>query len=171
MLKIAVGTTSEQKIGYLKEVLAEFGVEAEIIPVEVESGVAYQPMTSLAVKQGSINRAKSALVKNPNADFGIGIEVGYELNKEKNYEMFSWSTAITKDNQQFSSQSHSLILPKFYQDILKKGLYLGDFVREYFKSGDDKLTQVVAEDIRGRKPFIISSLKIVLIYFLKKEEF
>lgn len=171
MFKIVVGTTSEQKIVYLKEVLIELGVEAEVIPSEVESGVAFQPMTSLETKQGSINRAEKALEKNPGANCGIGIEVGYEQNKEEEYVMFSWSTIVDDKGRLFSGQSHCFILPRFHQEVLKNGLYLGDCVREYFKISDDRLTQIVGEDICGRKPFIVSSLKLTLIYFLKEEEY
>lgn len=57
---IAVGTTSEQKIGYLKEILRELNIDADIIPCEVKSLVSNQPLTSEETKQGSINRAKHA---------------------------------------------------------------------------------------------------------------
>ena len=63
ILKIAFGGTSEQKIGYLKEVLEELNIKAEIIPVKVESGITEQPMTSEETKTGSLNRAINALEK------------------------------------------------------------------------------------------------------------
>lgn len=171
MIKIIVGTTSEQKIGYVKDVLSELGVQTEIIPVEVDSGISSQPMTSEETRKGSFNRAKIALEKIPNSDYGLGIEVGYEINSDNKYEIFCWSTIISIDGKIFSSKSNSFVLPKFHQDILKKGLYLGDFVREYFKTDSDQLNQIVAEDIRGRKPYIVSSLRPVLIYIFKKEEY
>ncbi len=40
--KIALGTSSEQKIGYLKEVLEELGIEAELIVNDVKSGISEQ---------------------------------------------------------------------------------------------------------------------------------
>jgi len=87
MYKIAAGTTSNQKISYLKEILNEFEVEYEIIPNEVESGVDSQPMTSYETKQGSINRAQRALNNSNEADFGIGIEAGYILDNDR-YSIF-----------------------------------------------------------------------------------
>lgn len=170
-LNIAVGTTYDQKINYLKEVLTELGLEANIIATKVESGVADQPMTSLETKRGSINRAKEALRKNPEADFAIGIEVGYDLNEDKNYEMFCWASIVNKEDNIISHMSQRFLLPKFHQEVLKKNLYLGDYVREYLKISTDNLTKYVGEIIQWRKPFITTAIKYALIRYLKREEF
>ena len=71
---IAVGTTSKQKIDYLKEVLKELKVEAEIVPIQAESKISNQPKSTKETKQGSINRAREAF-KKIKSDFGIGIEM------------------------------------------------------------------------------------------------
>ena len=80
--KIVVGTTSVPKIEYLKEVLRDLKIKADIFSVLVESGVAEQPTTIKETERGSISRAKSAFEKIKDVDFSIGIEVGY--HKEKN---------------------------------------------------------------------------------------
>ena len=69
ILKIAVGTTSEQKMGYVEEALSELGLKAEIVGAEVQSGISEQPLTSEETKKGSANRAREALKENPKADF------------------------------------------------------------------------------------------------------
>src|SRR5258708_33347823 len=92
ILKIVVGTTSEQKIDYLKEILDEIGIKADIISADVKSEVSNQPITEEETQTGSLNRARSAFEKNINADFGIGIEVGYHKYSNDKYEMFCCST-------------------------------------------------------------------------------
>jgi len=87
MYKIAVGTTSSQKIKYLREVLDETELSYDIVPVEAESGVASQPMSSSETKNGSINRARVSLETVYDADFGIGVEAGYEL-EDSRYSIF-----------------------------------------------------------------------------------
>ena len=87
-LTIAIGTTSDQKIKYLREVLKESKIKAHLIPVQTESRVSDQPKTTEETKQGSINRAKSAFGKIKEANFAIGIEVGYHKDKNSLYEMF-----------------------------------------------------------------------------------
>jgi inosine/xanthosine triphosphatase len=168
-LKIAFGGTSEQKIGYLKEVLDELKIVAEIEPIKVESGISEQPMSSDETKNGSLNRAINALEKSKNSNFAIGIEVGYEKNEEGDYEMFCWTSIISKDAR-ISTRSHSFLLPKFHQDILNKGLYLGDYVREYINNNTDPINLQIGEDIRGRKPFITNAVRNCLLLFFREEK-
>ncbi|MEK7659027.1 MAG: DUF84 family protein [Patescibacteria group bacterium] len=136
-LKIAVGTTSEAKIKYLKEVLKELKIKADLIPVDAKSGVAEQPKTTEETERGSINRAKSTFKKTKDADFALGIEVGY--HKEKNgYEMFCWVTIIDKTGYQISSQSHKFLLPKYHQEVLNKGMEMSVNLDGYLKDKKEK---------------------------------
>jgi non-canonical (house-cleaning) NTP pyrophosphatase len=78
-MKIAVGSTSNQKIGYLEEVLKELEIKACLIPFEVSSEISSQPLSSQETKKGSINRAKKAFSNSTDCDFAIGIEVGLNM--------------------------------------------------------------------------------------------
>jgi non-canonical (house-cleaning) NTP pyrophosphatase len=170
--KISVGTTSDQKIKYLKEVLKGLKVKADLIPVEVKSGVAEQPKTTEETEKGSINRARSAFEKAKTADFAIGIEVGYHKEK-KGYEMFCWVTIIDKNGYQLSSQSHKFLLPKYYQEVLEKDLYVNEHLEGFIKNKKEasNAKKQVDEIVRHRKPFIESGLKNALIRYLNKEDF
>ncbi|MFA4999358.1 MAG: DUF84 family protein [Parcubacteria group bacterium] len=170
-LKLALGSVSEQKLGYLKEILAEIGVSAEIFAHKAESGVAEQPMTSEETKAGSINRAKAALEAISQADCGIGIEIGYQKLEGGKYEIFCWTTITDRDGVVVSRRSQGFVMPNFYQEKLHEGKDLCDYVREYFKFGPDSVTRYVAEMIRGRKPFIIWALRDALVSYLKRNEF
>lgn len=167
--KIAFGGTSEPKINYLKEVLKELNIDVVIEPVPVESGISEQPFTSAETKTGSLNRATSAFEKTKDSDFGIGIEVGYERNDEGKYEMFCWTSIVNKNNRT-STRSHAFVLPEFHQEILKKGLNLGDYVREYISINSDPVNLIIGEDLRGRKPFIVNAVRSCLLLFLEKKD-
>jgi len=171
--KIAVGTTSDQKIKYLKEVLKELKIKSEVVAVDVRSGVAEQPKTSDETEQGAINRANGAFEKDKKADFAIGIEVGYHKNSKGEYEMFCWVTIFGKDGYQISSQSHKFLLPKYHQELLKKDIYLGDNLDGYIKNKKEKnhIKKHIDEIVRYRKPFIENALKNALIRYLNKEDF
>ena len=170
--KIVVGTTSVSKIKYLKEVLKELKVKADLISVEVKSGVAEQPTTSQETKQGSINRSKGAFEKEKDADFAIGIEVGYH-KETHGYEMFCWVTIIDKNGYQISSQSHKFLLPKYYQEVLSKGLEMSVNLDGYLKDAetDNHTKKQIDEIVRHRKPFIETAIKTALIRYLSKEDF
>lgn len=170
-LTIALGTTYKQKIKYLQEILKKLNLQAEIIPLSVESDVASQPLSSSETKKGSINRAKFALAKFKKADFGLGIEIGYEKNSSDKYEMFCWVTILDQKGYQISTQSHQFLMPAFHQQILKENKYLGEHVREYLKGKGNKIEKEIGIILRDRKPFITNALHNALIHYLKKEEF
>ena len=175
-LKIAVGTTSEQKIGYLKEVLDEVGIKAEIISVDVKSGVSDQPITEEETQTGSINRAKAAFEKVEDTDFGIGIEVGYHKNnqslatlggKNDDFEMFCCTSIFGKGEALASCFSTKFLLPDFHQQILKENKYLGEYVHKYKAEIDEPVINYTRELVRGRKPLVIEATRNVLLQFLE----
>lgn len=167
-MKIAVGTTSKQKLQFLEEVLRELSQVYSLESFEVSSGISDQPITSKETKQGSLNRAKAAILRSGEADFSLGIEVGYHPNSSGDYEMFCWATLVDKKGNRLSTRSHKLLLPTFHQNILKENKYLGEFVRQYLNENPDELSQQVGVVIRDRKPFIQTAIKSVLLkYFVK----
>lgn len=168
-LKIAVGTTSKQKIGYLQEVLEEIGVKAEIISGDIKSGVSDQPITEEETEAGSINRARAALTQNPNADLGLGIEVGYQQNKNGEYQMFCCTTIVDAENFIQTCTSSKFLLPKFHQEILKENKYLGEYVREYKKEVNKPHINYIRELVRGRKPLVIEATRNALLNYLENK--
>ncbi len=168
-LKISIGTTSAQKIGYLKEVLDEIGIKAEIIPTEVKSGVSDQPITEEETQTGSINRAKAAFEKAEDVDFGIGIEVGYLKNSKNDYEMFCCTTIIDANDFVQTCTSSKFLLPEFHQKVLKENKYLGEYVREYKKEINKPHTNYIRELVRGRKPLIIEATRNVILNYLENK--
>jgi len=171
--KIAVGTTSKQKIEYLEEVLCELKIKHNIYPVEVESGVSDQPVSIEETKKGSVNRAKRALDGVKEADFGIGIEIGYHKEKNLGYQIFCAVTIIDSNKNEITSESHKLLLPKYHQNILEKNESLGKHVHDYLKNTKVKnhTKKHLDEVIRFRRPFIENALKTSLIQYLNLEDF
>jgi len=125
-------------------------------------------LTSQETQSGSLTRAIKAFEKSDKSDFGIGIEVSYEKNNEGNFEIFCW-TSIVNDSLRVSVPSHTFVLPKFHQKILGKGLYLGDYVREYIINNSNPINLQIGKDIRERKPFITNAVRNCLLRFLEKK--
>ena len=167
-MKIAVGTMSDQKLGYLREVLDEMKVKARLLPFAADSGISEQPISMTETKEGSINRAKGALKNHDDADFAIGIEVGYHPDKNDKFEMLCCATIIDKNGDMFTDESHRVLLPEFYQEILKSNKYLSDHVDRFLEENLDEYSQQVGIDVKCRKPFIETSLKRVLGKYLAK---
>lgn len=161
-MKIAVGTTSEQKLGYLQEILNDLDIKAVLLPCDVPSGVSDQPISSGETKTGSINRAKSAMSKASDADIAMGIEVGYHPDNNGDYEMFCWVSIVNNKEKCISAQSHKLLLPSFHQNILKTNQYIGDHVQRFLAENPDEASQEVGNIIRFRKPFIEAAIRLAL---------
>lgn len=169
MIKILAATTSEQKLAYLHEVLSELKLDAEIVSVDVPSSVSEQPITETETKQGSINRARNALKIGPKADFAIGIEVGYHPDSNGEYEIFCCASIVDENGKVWTGESHRVLMPKFHQNLIAAGEYLGHDVVEKFLSDDmdDDLRQV-GEDIANRRVFVTAAVREVVGQYLKK---
>lgn len=173
LIKIAAGTTSKKKIQYLKAVLKKLKVGAEIIPVKVKSGVSEQPGTITETKQGSLDRAISALKQTPGADLGIGIEMGGDFNEEKKRETFCWATVADKKGNCFSAQSFSLLQPKYYSEILERGEILGNYRHDFKEMYKNKgyIYEYLGKMLEYRRLFIINAIEKALIYYYCDKEF
>ncbi len=172
-IKIAVGTTSEHKLGFLKEVLDELEITnfVEILPVKAPSEVSEQPITEEETKKGSINRAKSALKYAKGADFGLGVEAGYNKNKENKYEIFCYATIVGLEGNKTSSISHKFPLPRFHHEKVETGKYLGEHVKEYYQDTDHPVKNYLGKMIDSRKLIIQDAIRQVILIYLMREEF
>jgi len=75
---VRVGTKNPAKLGAVEDALRSFardGVEIELVPVDVASGVAEQPIGWNEIVRGARNRARSAF-ESGDCVLGVGIEDG-----------------------------------------------------------------------------------------------
>ena len=169
-MKIALGSTSEQKHEYLAATLGDLRLaDSGIVRVEVESGVSEQPLTSAETLAGSSRRARKAYDKSAGADCAIGIEVGFELNAGQRYEIMCWAT-VYDGAKEYSCQSNRFLLPEYHQEKLRAGSYLGDHVREY-AAGASGVKAILGGIIIDRDTIIKNAIYHTLLYYLNREEY
>jgi non-canonical (house-cleaning) NTP pyrophosphatase len=171
MLKIAVGTTSKDKIKFLTDVTKHIGVKVKLIPCSVESGVDDQPINEIVTKEGSINRATRALYMSKKADCGLGIEVGYHPDTTGRYQIFCCVSIVDAKNYAGTCESSRFPLPDFHHLIVKKGEYLGEHVRNYKKGKKDSVTIYVREFVRTRKYLISEAIRNALLLYLNRDDY
>lgn len=164
---IALGTTSGQKQRYLEEVLNEIGLKAEIVAVNVESGVSDQPKSEEETDKGARNRATASLREVKSADFGLGVEVGYHQGK-RGWEMFCCAAIAGRDSVLESCISSRFPLPKYHQDVLEEDKNLGDYVRQYLEGVDEPVVNYIRELVRGRRPLIVEAIRNVVLSYLER---
>lgn len=159
-MKLALGTTSKNKVRLIKEVLDELHIVGELELYEVSSKVSDQPLTSDETKLGSTNRAIAAISFSNHAELGLGLEVGYDPNQSGDYVFLCWATLIGNDNNQVSVCSEELLLPQFHQEALKQGKYL----IEYAKGSNAEAAALIAD---YRERVIKSAVRMVIEKCLK----
>ncbi|WP_373468128.1 DUF84 family protein [Acidianus infernus] len=130
---VSVGSKNRTKVEAVKEALDIIGLKAEIVAMEVDSGVSSQPYCKETLF-GARNRAIRAL-RTANADIGIGIEGGicFEYNRVL---AFAVVYAVDKDGNENFSKSAAFTLPSKVVKYINQGFELGYAVdKAYSKSG------------------------------------
>jgi len=135
---IALGSTSQEKISYLKKIFGKNKIEAEVFPVAVESGVPDQPMGKEIVVKGAKNRALHALRKISEAEIGVGMEGGL-VRKKGNFYLFCAAAIINREENFFLGVSKELPLPQEVSWQIEEKKEFGVVIRDYAsKKGKDK---------------------------------
>ena len=73
--RVQVGTLSPPKLEAVRAAFAAFAPDVEVAGIDVDSGVAEQPVGYDEIIRGARNRASLAAASS-NCDFGVGIEDG-----------------------------------------------------------------------------------------------
>lgn len=128
-MKIAVGSQNPIKIKATENVFKRvFGKNVKVRGIRVDSGVFHTPYSFEETAQGAINRAKRAL-KKTKADFGVGLEGGYEKTKFGVF-MVGVVAIIDKEGKLGISGNNGINLPKKIVKELEQGKELGDIMDE-----------------------------------------
>lgn len=135
MLHIVVASHNPEKVEATRTVFETlFGQENfHIEGIEVDSGVAAQPIGDKETRTGSRQRVISARSVRPEADYWVGIEAGVEDNMT-----FSWIT-IENKYQRGEARSASMQLPPAVLEHLNEGKTLGESMSQL--AGIDNLGQ------------------------------
>ena len=162
---IALGSTSVDKKKVLAEVFRkEFKIKPKIIGVEVDSGITDQPLDEKSTIKGAVNRAKEALKKLPESDFGIGLEGGLSLIDNR-YFLVCAAVIVDRENKKYIGVSSKLCLPKKVSEEITKGKQFGLVIRDFKRENSKNknilpiLNNLIKRDL-SFKEAIINSYKI-----------
>lgn len=140
MLTVIVGSQNPVKINAAKsafsQVFSHHDIKCE--SVSAPSGVADQPMTTLATREGAINRVQYCQ-QHSHADFYIAIEGGVDCFDDG---PATFAYIVIADKKSMSvGRSASLPLPKVIYQALERGEELGDVMDRLFKTDNVKQKQ------------------------------
>jgi len=125
-MKVAIGSKNPVKIQATENVFKKVFGDIEILSIEGNSGVSHTPSSWEETAQGAINRARAALEKT-DADFGVGLEGGYE--KTKFGVLMRGAVAIMDRKGRLGiSGSNGILLPEKIVEKLEQGEELGNIM-------------------------------------------
>lgn len=122
MYHVVAATSNPAKIRAITQAFSDiFGERScHIEGVEVDSGVAAQPMTNTETRTGARQRVMNARQVRPEADFWVAIEAGIEEDTA-----FAWMV-IENHKLRGESRSASFTLPAIVMKGIHEGRELGE---------------------------------------------
>jgi len=117
----AVGTKNKIKIDAVGSVVKDFYPDAEVVGVDISSGVVSQPKTNTDTKNGAINRAKNALSTYSGASYGVGLESGVEFRDDGLWS-FGWVAIVDQNDKLGLSKTIEFRLPQKIAELIKGGM-------------------------------------------------
>lgn len=126
MRRIAVGSKNPVKMRAAERVVGQIWPSAEVVGVEVSSGIAAQPGNETETRQGAANRARAALAA-ADADLGLGLEGGVDEVRGRLY-LVNTVVAVDRQGQTGEGGGVRMELPPSFRAGLKEGRELGELV-------------------------------------------
>lgn len=128
-MRIVLGSKNACKLESTRSVLATYPrfADAEVVGVEVDSGVSEEPMDLATTIVGAVNRAKAAFV---DCDLSIGIEGGTTAIPGMPGKSFKLDVCAIYDGEKIAlGFSQGFVLPDDLQRLIEDGHELSDAAR------------------------------------------
>lgn len=150
---IFVGSTNPVKINAVKNACQNSWPNAEVIGIEVESGINAQPRTDEETRTGAQNRAANVLLagiknlspaqleKHQNQILSVGLEGGVYEHLPQELWSTVWACVTDQTGQKFESNGARFKLPKIISEKLLAGEEMGPAVGQLFADPSIKQKQ------------------------------
>lgn len=135
-MKIAVGSTNPAKVRAVQRAVRKAWPDAEIVPLEVPSGVSEMPLSAEEGKRGALQRA-SAARQAAEADLGIGLEGAVEERPEGLY-LTGWVAVVDREGYASLVQTAAMPLPAVIAEEIRAGAELGPVMDRYSGQNNSK---------------------------------
>ena len=138
-MQVVVASRNPVKVAATREAFATLmpGVELQMIPVSVASGVRDQPASDAETRSGARNRAANARGAHPRADYWVGLEGGIEVYGGQ-LMAFAWMAIEGPNGTVSDARSATLPLPNAVKALIDSGLELGEANDRVFATVNSK---------------------------------
>ena len=170
-MKVVVTSFNPVKIEAVRQAfLSQFPTRnMHIEPVQVNSGVADQPMTDEETRLGAKNRVANARLEIPEADYWVGLEGGLDVF-DGQLMAFAWMVVAGAGNRISETRSATLPLPPEVQKLVGGGLELGEANDRVFATLNSKQAGgaygLLTDGLMTRESIYTQTLILALIPFV-----
>ncbi|MFT7436407.1 MAG: inosine/xanthosine triphosphatase [Algoriphagus sp.] len=144
----------------------------EVEGISIPSGVPDQPIGSKETYLGALNRAEGAKIKQPNADFWVGIEGGNIIHNEE-MEAMAWVVVLSKGRRLGKARTAGFFLAPEVVKLVNDGYELGraDEIVFGIQNSKQKMgsSGLLTDNLITRIDFYIPAVIFALIPFKKPE--
>ena len=134
----AVGSENPVKIHCVAQAVAQFWPASRVVSISTDSQVDAQPKSEHETYTGALNRARQALEKIAEANYGVGIEGGI-VDNEDGMWAFAVVVIVDRHNQASEGQTGRFKLPEGVARLIREeGLELGEADDRFFGRHNSK---------------------------------
>lgn len=133
---VAVGSTNPVKVEAVRRIWTRAFAHAQMLAVDVPSGVSDQPIGEEETLAGAIQRARGAREAH-GADFGVGIEAGVLLDGDRAW-MMGYTAICAREGALSWSRGIQVALPPGIAAALRAGRELGPIMDQLTGIQDNK---------------------------------
>jgi inosine/xanthosine triphosphatase len=167
-MNIIVASTNPVKMEAVRQGFESCFANINLTGVNVESGVADQPIGDSETLLGAKNRAANAKQLYVDADYWVGIEGGIE-KRDVGFTAFAWVVIVGNENSG-ESRTTSFQLPSKVTDLIEQGYELGVANDMLFKQENSKqklgAVGILTKGIISRTELYKQAVQLALIPFL-----
>jgi inosine/xanthosine triphosphatase len=138
-MKVVVGSTNPVKLAAVEAAMRHYYPHCSVVGVTVASGVSEQPIGEEETVRGARSRAEAALLSDPSADYGVGLEGGV-MTRPNSPNMFScaWACIVNRRGQVGLGGGLYFELPPRVSEGLRVGNELGPLMDQLTGEHDNK---------------------------------
>ncbi len=172
-MKIAVGTDNPVKYRAVRNVMRRLFPGAQVISLQVPSGLPEQPIGDEETRRGAANRAHAARLA-AHADWGVGIEGGVVEN-EFGMMTCAWCAIEDRSGRVGVGGSTNMLLPDEVAECVRAGGELGQAMDEFAKITNVRRKMgaigVMTKGLTDRQRAYEFIVKMAVVKFLWKEKY
>ncbi len=172
-MKIAVGTDNPVKYRAVRNVMRRLFPGAQVISLQVPSGLPEQPIGDEETRRGAANRAHAARLA-AHADWGVGIEGGVVEN-EFGMMTCAWCAIEDRSGRVGVGGSTNMLLPEEVVERVRAGKELGQAMDEFAKITNVRRKMgaigVMTKGLTDRQRAYEFIVKMAVVKFLWKEKY